>query len=281
MSTRLPRPDADSDAEPSTYRELPPPPYLAHVVACLWTREHDPGAPDTRVVPDGCVDVMWVANGGDARLQVAGPDTRGHLTTLAPGGRIDGVRLAPGAGAAALGLPLHALRDTRPDLADVWDDTAADVATDMVAAAGESGRALALARALAARTPAPSGPAGATSLASPPVSPADGSPEVGDDPAMRHVASVLGDSAARVTVRDLAWDLGLSERQLHRRCTVAFGYGPKTLHRVLRFQAALAMARAGVDLARVAHECGYADQPHLAREVADLAGVPMTTLLAA
>ena len=81
-------------------------------------------------------------------------------------------------------------------------------------------------------------------------------------------------------MRGLADAVGLSERQLHRRCLAAFGYGPKTLHRVLRFQNALGRARAGDDLARVAHECGYADQAHMARDVSALSGTTMTTLLA-
>jgi AraC-like DNA-binding protein len=77
----------------------------------------------------------------------------------------------------------------------------------------------------------------------------------------------------------MADDLGLSERQLHRRCLVAFGYGPKTVQRVLRFQAALRDARAGRRLADVAADAGYADQAHMSREVRDLAGVPITALL--
>jgi AraC-like DNA-binding protein len=58
----------------------------------------------------------------------------------------------------------------------------------------------------------------------------------------------------------------------------AFGYGPKTLARVLRMRRALRLARGGVSLAEVAARCGYADQAHLAREVKDLAGVPITVL---
>ena len=78
----------------------------------------------------------------------------------------------------------------------------------------------------------------------------------------------------------MAATLALSERQLRRRCHHLVGYSPTRLARVLRLQRALELARSGVDLARVAHECGYADQAHLSREVRDLAGVPPTRLLA-
>lgn len=72
--------------------------------------------------------------------------------------------------------------------------------------------------------------------------------------------------------------MGLSERQLHRRSLAAFGYGPKTLARVLRFDRALALAQDGVPLAETAALAGYADQPHLAREVKALSGVPLGRL---
>jgi AraC-like DNA-binding protein len=197
---------------------------------------------------------MWITEGGDGRLVVAGPDTRDHPTTLGPGTAVAGVRFAPGAAAAVLGLPVDALRDERPALADLWGRSDAERLATVAAAAAQPERALA--EAVAARgTPRP-------------------------DPAMRHVAQVLQDARHPAPVRGLADGLGLSERQLHRRCTAAFGYGPKVLHRVLRFQRALAQARSGRDLARVAHDCGYADQPHLARDVRDLAGTSLTTLLA-
>jgi AraC-like DNA-binding protein len=82
-----------------------------------------------------------------------------------------------------------------------------------------------------------------------------------------------------IPVGQLADRLGLTERALHRRCLAAFGYGPKMLHRVLRFQRALRLVRAGRPFADAAIEAGYADQPHLAREVRALAGIPLGALL--
>jgi AraC-like DNA-binding protein len=85
---------------------------------------------------------------------------------------------------------------------------------------------------------------------------------------------VASASAAAIADR-----VGLSTRQLHRRSRVAFGYGVKTLQRILRLQLALELARDGARLADAAARAGYADQPHLAREMRDLAGVPATQLL--
>jgi AraC-like DNA-binding protein len=72
-------------------------------------------------------------------------------------------------------------------------------------------------------------------------------------------------------VGELAADLGLSERQLHRRFLDAVGYGPKMLQRVLRLRRFL--ARADVDLAAAAAQAGYSDQPHLTRECRQLTGL--------
>ena len=69
--------------------------------------------------------------------------------------------------------------------------------------------------------------------------------------------------------------LGVSERTLRRRCRELFGYGPKTLDRVLRFQRfqALAQSNPAEGLAILALRAGYADQPHLAREIQSLCGM--------
>src|SRR5438477_168260 len=59
----------------------------------------------------------------------------------------------------------------------------------------------------------------------------DGAPP---DPAVARAARLLHDPQARA--EDVADEVGLSPRQLRRRCHAAVGYGPKTLQRVLRFR---------------------------------------------
>ncbi|WP_228122521.1 helix-turn-helix domain-containing protein [Saccharothrix syringae] len=213
-------------------------------LACAWQRTtagHETG----RVVPDGCTDVMWSTSG---ELFVAGPDTRAHLTTSSGPGTLFGVRFGPGTGPAVFGVPGHVLRDERVPLAELWGPTARledelGAADDPCAVLG----AAALGR-LRARPPDP-------------------------------VAAAIAAAVPTTGVAGLAADLGLSVRQLHRRSLAAFGYGPKVLHRVLRFHRAVGLARAGVPFAEVAHRTGYADQAHLSREVRDLAGVPLGQLI--
>ncbi|MFJ4982692.1 helix-turn-helix domain-containing protein [Streptomyces sp. NPDC088732] len=214
--------------------------------AVLWTRTA--GAEAARVLPDGCVDLIW---GEGTGLFAAGPDTRAHLTASPPGTRYAGLRFAPGTGPAVLAVAAHELRDRRVPLDALWPGAEARRLTERVASAADPGAALE-----------------AAVLGRPP------------RPPVRYAAETAAGLAAGARVADVAADLGVSERQLHRRCLDAFGYGPKTLARILRLQRALRLARGGLPFAELAGRAGYADQAHLARDVRALAGVPLRRLLA-
>jgi AraC-like DNA-binding protein len=219
------------------------------VFACTWSRTTAPGGPAAHVVPDACADVIWHRESG--RLFVAGPDTYAHTTSLS-GGRLVGVRFRPGRSPAGLGVPASAVRDERVDLDLLWPgDSVRRLADELAATPDVPAAERVLATAVAAvRAPW--------------------------DPVAPRLLELVGRGARVAAVADA---LGWSERQLHRRSLAAFGYGPKVLGRILRFDRAMRMARRGAGLASVAHATGYADQAHLAREVRSLAGVPMTALL--
>jgi AraC-like DNA-binding protein len=227
------------------YRELPPPAALRDAVACLWVRVVPAGeAAPALVLPDACVDLVWQRGGG---AFVAGPDTGPVETSPSAGAVFAGLRLRPGAGGPALSHPLSDLRDQRIAMADLWPDL--DRRLPPTLTPEEALRGLA---AIAAERAA----------AAPP------------DRAVGAAVRRLADPRARV--EPLAGDLGLSERQLRRRCHATVGYGPKTLQRVLRFRRFVALAEAGgaeTDLAGAAFESGYADQAHLSRECTRLAGM--------
>ena len=63
-------------------------------------------------------------------------------------------------------------------------------------------------------------------------------------------AAVAAALARGRPVAEVARAVALSERQLHRLSLDAFGYGPKTLTRVLRLVRALDLARTGMPYAR-------------------------------
>ena len=156
------------------------------------------------MLPDGCADLIWEQGRG---AFVAGPDTGPAPTTMAAGTVILGVRFRPSAGGPALGIPLSELRDQRVDLADLRPAEAGRLpaALDPQTAAA---RVLDVTAALL-----------------------DGG---APDPVVTWAARLLRDPQARA--ENVAAAVGLSMRQLRRRCHAAVGYGPKTLQRVLRFR---------------------------------------------
>ncbi|MFK4145323.1 helix-turn-helix domain-containing protein [Streptomyces sp. NPDC004065] len=214
--------------------------------AVLWRKT--PDATGVRpVLPDGCMDLMW--SGG--RLLVAGPDTRAYDPS-GPPVPWTGLRFFPGTAPACLGVPAHELRDRRVDLGDLWP--------------------AAVVRRLCARLEAAPDPAAALEEIALERAAEAGPP----DPLLLRLVAAL--EAGR-PVGATADALGIGARRLHRRSLTAFGYGPKTLARVLRLQRALALAREGLPFAETAARAGFADQAHLARDVRALTGMPLGTLL--
>lgn len=231
-----------------SYREHPPPPELAPWPACTWERLGDGGAP-VRVLPDGCIDVVWTDGAG---AQLVGPNTTAFLAPVPSGRRVVGARLRPGAAPVLLGVPAAGLRDARPRLEAMLGDSGARLeaaledAVDPVATL----RAWLAARAERAAVP---------------------------DPLVARVVARLSAQPDRVSA--LAADAGCSERALRRRVTVAVGYGPKRLGRVLRLWRALGAAWEGEELAGAAFLAGYVDQAHFSHECRELAGVAPSALV--
>jgi hypothetical protein len=242
----------------SGYRERPADDArLAGAVACVWSTPGGAAGPDLdRVLPDGCIDVVVVAGGEPF---VAGPDTTWTPADPAAGA-VAGVRFAPGRAPAVIGVPASELRDRQASLGDLWGPSAVAALVDAVGAAGDD--RFAWERALETAV--------ATAVADP-----DADSRV--DPLVDGVVRTVGTRP----VAGLAEHLGVGERRLRRRSVAAFGYGPKTLERILRFRRFLALAdlpRPG-GLAALAVEAGYADQAHLTRECVRLSGLTPGRLL--
>jgi AraC-like DNA-binding protein len=221
-----------------TYREHRPPESLEAMIACLWesspARDHS-----QRVVPDGCVDLIWLAG---RELIVAGPDTGPREVLLPANASSCAVRLRPGAAGAFLGMPASELRDRHVAASDVWGAPVTEL-EDGLAGAGPARRLELLLTMAAARETTPDALAGAA-------------------------AAALARPAARVAA--VAAELGVSERSLNRRILAAVGYGPKTLARVARLRRLIAIG--DEPLASRAYAAGYASQAHMSEEVRRLTG---------
>ncbi|MFI6815785.1 helix-turn-helix domain-containing protein [Nonomuraea sp. NPDC050328] len=81
-------------------------------------------------------------------------------------------------------------------------------------------------------------------------------------------------SGGRAAVAELAAELEWSHRHLVARFHDGIGLAPKAAARIIRFDRALGLVRAGRRPAEVAAECGFFDQAHLNREFRALAGAP-------
>jgi AraC-like DNA-binding protein len=274
------------------YRELAPPVALRPSVSCLWVAVVPPGQyRSTVVLPDACVDLIWEQGQG---AYVAGPDTGPAPVTSPPGTIMAGVRFAPGAGGPALRMPMSALLDQRVGVGDLGCGPATGLARLLPGSLDPELALRVLTEVAGALTD--DGPA---------------------DPLAAEAARLLGRSPVQADT--IADHLGVSERQLRRRCQASVGYGPATLRRILRFRRFVSWADAsrgassppsgtaatpvgashgqtrddrgptgsghliggGRDLAQVAFELGYADQAHLTRECVRLAGVTPAALAAA
>jgi AraC-like DNA-binding protein len=251
-----------AEAQPKLYqvaglrREKLPISDLRRHVDRVWTNELR-GPAQLEVVPDGCIDIYWTGS----RLQIAGPNTRVVTTTIASPADLVGVRFRPGVAVRWLGVSAAELLNTHPPLEDVWGQRRTARLSDKLAhARSVTAAAAILEHSLVDRLHrvAPSDPVIDATVA----------------------AAAKESPSPNGLVRALIDELGYSERTLRRRCHEAFGYGPKTLGRILRFQRFLRLLSNGrAPLSLLATEAGYADQAHLAREVRRLSARSPGTLM--
>lgn len=235
------------------YRERAPDTALREHVRCVWVNDLSTSQEEwLRVVPDGCADIVWSGNS----LVVAGPDSQCVLDRLPRGAVVVGVRFHPGAASAWLGLPLTEILNSRVPLAELWENDADRLVDNIMKKCSAQETAVA---ALETFLLSKLGEVGRA------------------DRQIAFLRRAAGDNCHPADVRldRLAARMGMSERTLRRRCLDAFGYGFKTLNRVLRFQRFLGNGAQSFKgpLAEVAARAGYADQAHMTREVQRLCGI--------
>ena len=240
---------------------------LAPYVGGLWYGGGGGGGRE-HVLPTGRMHVAIRLDGPPLRLYAGRGDRVGTTvdTAVACGARSRyyakrvepcrtvGARLLPGAARALFGVSAAALSERHVPLRSLWGDAAVDALQARLAAASTPAGCLdALEGALLAQ-----------------LRPADPLP-----PAVVAAIAALDQGQDLRALLDMA---GCSHRHFIACFRDATGLAPKRYARLRRFRRVLADmaggAEAGVALA-LAH--GYCDQPHLARDFRQFAGVPART----
>jgi AraC-like DNA-binding protein len=243
------------------YHEFTPPSDLADAIEAVWVHQAPAVHVVThRVVPDAAVSLCFMGFrapdglAGDARLRIIGPVSRAHAFTPAAGHRMESVRVKLEWCRALLGVAPADHVDDEPLYADVRPDLAVPLETRLSRAATSADVLHRLLDFLRARRAASNARvmsmliAGMTSL--------------------RH-------GTGHPRVAELAARLGVSDRHLRRLVMDETGISPRHFARIQRFHMLLRSADGAPrpEWAALAFRHGYADQPHLIREVQDLAGV--------
>lgn len=245
------------------YHEQQPAKPLQEFFLRTWVhRLPQTGIAPIVIVPDGCIDLQWI----DGVFRVAGPDCEPQTETVAAGATVIGFRFKPAVASSWLGIPAYEIRNQRILLDDLWGVKARQLSS----AIDKIDNIAALIRSLE------------DSLLQ--CQPACGA----HDASMRAAFTLLATGAPleKPLVPWLARELALSERTLRRRFDDSFGYGPKVLDRILRYQRFLKLVgtlhkTASTSMAELALAAGYADQSHLIRESQRLAGTTPSAVMTA
>ncbi|WP_028744734.1 helix-turn-helix domain-containing protein [Rhizobium mesoamericanum] len=235
-------------ARAGIYREHAPSPVLEAHFCCLWSHDITDGTNHRiAIVPDGYCDIVWV--GG--KLLVAGPDRSSAFPSLSGGEKIVGARFAPGAAAEWLKVQLRDIVGRSIPLDDFWGAAALQL-NELLGGCTNSDERLSLLTTALEKEAAKRAPP-ARDMAS--------------------VFSRASDISSSGNAADLMLDdLSIGARQLRRRCHTHFGYGPKTLARIRRFQRMLSLCRSRklLPLAELAVAAGYCDQAHMTRDAREM-----------
>ena len=229
---------------PARYREYAAPERLRPYVECFWSVQTSESIPDYPVLPDGCLDIVYSPA---FELQVVGAMTHARKFELTPGAPQIGVRFRPGMALGFVPTPGRETIDRLVPLPDVWGAKGRELAARISdAEPGEQRIALLEAQLIDSSQPG----------------------------VVQQVAAFIVSQGGQVRVDDLAFDAGMSARQLRRLFLEQLGLSPKHFCRVIRFRHSLARLRASQlgDFTRVALDSGYYDQAHFINEFREFSG---------
>lgn len=249
-----------------SFRYIPPAPLSAYVDSFWYRRGYAPQRRRERALPGGTVDVTF--NLHDDRIRMFRDDVdQDGLTVngaIAHGAQsryfvldarkdvhVVGVHFRPGGG-VLLGLPASELRDQHVSLEDLWGLEARLVREQLLAAGEPQAMFKILERELLRRLKLP----------------------LLVHPAISFALRKLDAKAAPVRIEVIQHATGYGERRFATLFTHIVGLPPKLYSRVQRLTRVVGQIAEGrCELAQIALDNGYYDQPHLNREFRQFTGV--------
>jgi hypothetical protein len=231
----------------TVYQEFPPDDRLSAVIECFWTL-HVEADTTKRVLPDGCADIIFsFEHRTMMRADVVGVMTKAHDVPLVAGQSLLGVRFHPGMATVFLPGPLNRLNDRVLPAQQFLGELSDPLFKRVQSTINHLRRIDAIQETLVARSRLKE------------------TPEQWREQ-LRHFGATLP------PISEFTDDVG--ERQLRRLCVEHSGLSPKQLVTTLRFrQAAERIQHGERDMAKLAVECGFYDQPHMTRHFRRFAGV--------
>ncbi len=250
------------------YREIAPPAELSSHVETFWVREPGGDAEVHRVLPDGCIDILfvdrWVDGSRRQSLSVVGPMTRFVEVVEAPGDCYVGVRFRPGGAAPLLGCAAGEIVDASPALEDLWGPRGRSLLHRLAESGSARERVEILRGAVSER----------------------GVRAPAMDPRVVAAVRLLRSRPEEIRIEDLSAAVNVSPRQLRRLFLDAVGLSPKRLHRILRLQSVLEVARRSTQSSSpgwtaISLDAGYYDQAHFVNDFRSWTGQSPTRYFAA
>ncbi len=259
-----------------------PEPPLGDFVDCFWLILGGEALRKERVLPSGTSELVINLHEDEVRIHdfsqpahyirysggvVSGAHSRPFVCDALQHRSLLGVHFKPGGAFPFFGVPACELTEAHVDLADLWGREGPNLRDRLCAAQSPGKQFQVVERALLDRFRR------ASKL----------------HPAIPMALDLFGPAGGGSAVRDVARNVGFSQRRFIQIFRTQVGLTPKLLCRILRFQRARVVAkqreqrpfsyagspqrRSVVDWAGVASACGYYDQAHLINDFKEFSGV--------
>jgi len=256
---------------PLDFHHRSPSPALARYVDTMWLSQGTPpNHKKERVLPNGAAALIF--NLAEDRIYsydrqrpeisthqngalIAGPRSQYEVIDTECQRLLAGVVLRPAGAALLLGVPAYELTDVDVPLDALWGRPANRIRERLMQARTPAAKLETLERCLLEHLP-------------------DSEPPL----VVSYALALLNRPAAAPPLAEVARVSGFSQRRFIELFRYHTGIGPKTYHRIQRFQDALRRAHGGrlVSWTDLALSCGYYDQAHFVHDFRAFSGITPT-----